>query len=145
MIYPNNYEKKIGFDELRRLLRGNCMSALGWERVGEMSFMSDASEINRSLTEVREFRHLKEVEEEVPLEFFFDVRQSVARLKLRGTHLEEQEMYELMRCLQTIEGFQGCITPEREADRAENGLKDTPHKEEDAGDFTPASGSWCAM
>lgn len=137
MIYPNNYEKKIGFDELRRLLRGNCMSALGWERVGEMSFMSDASDINRSLTEVREFRHLKEVEEEVPLEFFFDVRQSVARLKLRGTHLEEQEMYELMRCLQTIEGFQGCITPEREADRAENGVKDTPHKEEDAGGLYP--------
>ena len=114
MIYPNNYEKKIGFDELRRLLRGNCMCTLGWERVGEMSFMTDASEINRSLAEVREFRRLKEEKEEVPLEFFFDVRQSVARLKLRGTHLEEQEMYELMRCLQTIEGFQGCIAPESE-------------------------------
>ncbi|MBQ1796287.1 MAG: hypothetical protein IIZ88_00725, partial [Prevotella sp.] len=114
MIYPNNYEKKIGFDELRRLLRGNCMCTLGWERVGEMSFMTDASDINRSLAEVREFRRLKEEKEEVPLEFFFDVRQSVARLKLRGTHLEEQEMYELMRCLQTIEGFQGCIAPESE-------------------------------
>ena len=114
MTYPDNYERKVGFNDIRQMLRGNCMCALGWERVGDMSMMTDASEINRSLAEVREFRRLKEEEEDLPLEFFFDVRQSVARLKLRGTHMEEQEMYELMRCLQTIEGFKGCITPEEE-------------------------------
>ena len=114
MTYPDNYERKVGFNDIRQMLRGNCMCALGWERVGDMSMMTDASDINRSLAEVREFRRLKEEEEDLPLEFFFDVRQSVARLKLRGTHMEEQEMYELMRCLQTIEGFKGCITPEEE-------------------------------
>ncbi len=114
MTYPDNYERKVGFNDIRQMLRGNCMCALGWERVGDMSIMTDASDINRSLAEVREFRRLKEEEEDLPLEFFFDVRQSVARLKLRGTHMEEQEMYELMRCLQTIEGFKGCITPEEE-------------------------------
>ena len=26
MIYPDNYERKIGFEDVRRMLRGNCRS-----------------------------------------------------------------------------------------------------------------------
>ena len=89
-------EEKLGFTAIRTLLRGNCLCQLGWERVGEMTFMTDAAEINRQLSEVREFRKLREEAEELPLEFFFDVRQGVARLKLKGTHMEEQELFELM-------------------------------------------------
>ena len=119
MIYPNNYEKKIGFNDIRQMLRGNCMCSLGWERVGDMEFMTDARDVNRSLAEIREFRRLKEEEEDLPLEFFFDVRQSVARLKLRGTHMEEQELYELMRCLQTIDGFKKCLKNNNDNEHSE--------------------------
>ena len=102
-------EEKLGFTAIRTLLRGNCLCQLGWERVGEMTFMTDAAEINRQLAEVREFRKLREEAEELPLEFFFDVRQGVARLKLKGTHMEEQELFELMRCLQTIGSFKEVV------------------------------------
>ena len=102
-------EEKLGFTAIRTLLRGNCLCQLGWERVGEMTFMTDAAEINRQLSEVREFRKLREEAEELPLEFFFDVRQGVARLKLKGTHMEEQELFELMRCLQTIGSFKEVV------------------------------------
>ena len=102
-------EEKLGFTAIRTLLRGNCLCQLGWERVGEMTFMTDAVEINRQLSEVREFRKLREEAEELPLEFFFDVRQGVARLKLKGTHMEEQELFELMRCLQTIGSFKEVV------------------------------------
>ena len=33
MIYPNNFEHKIGFSEVRTLLKGRCMSTLGTEWV----------------------------------------------------------------------------------------------------------------
>ena len=102
-------EEKLGFTAIRTLLRGNCLCQLGWERVGDMTFMTDAAEINRQLSAVREFRRLKEEAEELPLEFFFDVRQGVARLKLKGTHMEEQELFELMRCLQTIGSFKEVV------------------------------------
>ncbi|MBR2185118.1 MAG: Smr/MutS family protein [Prevotella sp.] len=105
-------EEKLGFTAIRTLLRGNCLCQLGWERVGDMTFMTDAAEINRQLSAVREFRRLKEEAEELPLEFFFDVRQGVARLKLKGTHMEEQELFELMRCLQTIIDFRECLKGE---------------------------------
>ena len=113
-------EEKLGFTAIRTLLRGNCLCQLGWERVGDMTFMTDAAEINRQLSAVREFRRLKEEAEELPLEFFFDVRQGVARLKLKGTHMEEQELFELMRCLQTIGSFKEVVKDNEELDENQN-------------------------
>ena len=34
--------------------------------------------------------------------FFFDVRQAVSRIRMEGTHLEEEEVWDLRRSLQTI-------------------------------------------
>ena len=116
-------EEKLGFTAIRTLLRGNCLCQLGWERVGDMTFMTDAAEINRQLSAVREFRRLKEEAEELPLEFFFDVRQGVARLKLKGTHMEEQELFELMRCLQTIIDFRECLKGELGMRNEELGIR----------------------
>ena len=113
-------EEKLGFTAIRTLLRGNCLCQLGWERVGDMTFMTDAAEINRQLSAVREFRRLKEEAEELPLEFFFDVRQGVARLKLKGTHMEEQELFELMRCLQTIIDFRECLKGDENENQNDN-------------------------
>ena len=113
-------EEKLGFTAIRTLLRGNCLCQLGWERVGDMTFMTDAAEINRQLSAVREFRRLKEAAEELPLEFFFDVRQGVARLKLKGTHMEEQELFELMRCLQTIIDFRECLNENQNENQNQN-------------------------
>ena len=111
MVYPENFEKKIGFSEIRKMLRGNCLSTLGWECVGDMEFMTDADAINTRLSEIREFRRIREEEDDFPLSYFFDVRQSVARLKLKGTHMEEQELFDLMRCLVTIAGIKQSLAP----------------------------------
>ena len=58
MIYPNNFERKIGFENIRKLLCGNCLSTLGSDAMGKMEFMSDAREVNDRLAEVREYRRL---------------------------------------------------------------------------------------
>jgi len=115
LIYPDNFEKKIGFSEIRKMLRGNCLCTLGWECVGEMQFMTDPEQINTRLSEIREFRRIREEEDDFPLNYFFDVRQSVARLKLKGTHMEEQELFDLMRCLITIAGIKQFLAPIDEA------------------------------
>ncbi|MBR4651290.1 MAG: Smr/MutS family protein [Prevotella sp.] len=111
MIYPNNFEKKIGFNDIRKMLRGNCLCTLGWECVGDMQFSDDAAWINEQLAQIREFRRIREEEDDFPLNYFFDVRQSVARLKLKGTHMEEQELFDLMRCLITISAIKQFLRP----------------------------------
>ncbi len=99
------------------MLRGNCLCTLGWECVGDMAFTDDAELINTRLAEVREFRRIREEEDDFPLNYFFDVRQSVARLKLKGTHMEEQELFDLMRCLITIAEIKIFLAPKDEGDK----------------------------
>ena len=102
VIYPNNFEHKLGFDEIRRLLKERCLSTLGKEKVDEIAFSTDCYEINEWLNQVREFRRLKEEKDDFPMQFFFDVREAVTRIRMEGTHLEEDEVWDLRRSLETI-------------------------------------------
>ena len=102
MIYPKNYEQKIGFDEIRRILKEQCLSTLGKEKVDEMDFSTDAEVVNERLQQVREMRLLSQAVEKPEMNYFFDVRQSVARIRLENTHLEEDELFDLRRSLETI-------------------------------------------
>ena len=102
MIYPKNFEQKIGFDEIRRLLRELCLSTLGKEKVDEVAFSTDTDEVNEWMEQVREFRRLRQATEQPELNFFFDVRESIARIRLENTHLEENELFDLRRSLETI-------------------------------------------
>ena len=102
MIYPSNYESKIGFDEIRRMLKGHCQSSLGQEKVDEIVFSDDAATVNEQMRQVHEMRRLMQATEKPEMNYFFDVRESVARIRLENTHLEESELWDLRRSLETI-------------------------------------------
>ena len=117
MIYPNNYENKIGFSEIRTLLKERCLSSLGREMVDEVAFSEDADEVNEWLQQVREFRRLKETADDFPMQYFFDVRESVARIRLANTHLEENEVFDLRRSLETISNIVVYLNRDENAGR----------------------------
>ena len=117
MIYPNNYENKIGFSEIRTLLKERCLSTLGREMVDEMAFSDRADEVNEWLQQLREFRRLKETTDDFPMQYFFDVRQSVARIRLVNTHLEENEVFDLRRSLETISNIVVYLNRDENAGR----------------------------
>ncbi len=102
MTYPRNFEAKIGFDEIRHLLAARCLSTLGKEKVSELHASTDAKVVNHWLREVHEFRLIQESVDDFPLNYFFDVRESVTRIRLEGTHLDESEIFDLRRSLETI-------------------------------------------
>lgn len=103
MIYPNNFERKIGFDEIRTQLKTQCLSTLGKSLVDALEFSSDANQVNRWMQEIREMRRIADTETDFPLSYFFDARDSVRRVRLEGTWLEEGELFDLKRSLRTIE------------------------------------------
>ena len=102
MIYPNNFETKVGFHEIRMLLKERCMSSLGKEEVDKLSFSFEPDVVNEWQSQVREFRRLQEERDDFPMQYFFDVRESVNRIRLAGTHLEENEVWDLRRSMETI-------------------------------------------
>ena len=102
MIYPQNYEQKIGFDQIRQLVKGKCLSTLGMERVDEMAFSDDYREIDRRLEQVMEFISILQGEDDFPSQYFFDVRPSLKRIRVEGLYMDESELFDLRRSLETI-------------------------------------------
>ena len=119
MIYPNNFEHKLGFDEIRRLLKERCLSTLGKEKVDEIAFSTDAVQVNEWLTQVREFRRLQAEKDDFPMQYFFDVREAVSRIRLENTHLEEDEVWDLRRSLETIANIVRYLNRASDNDDAE--------------------------
>lgn len=102
MIYPHNFEQKIGFDNIRQLLKDKCLSTLGEERVEEMAFSNIHSTISEQLDQTVEFVRIIQEEDAFPDQYFFDVRPSLKRIRVEGMYLEEQEVFDLRRSLETI-------------------------------------------
>lgn len=102
MIYPQNFEQKIGFDQIRQLLKDKCLSTLGEERVNEMNFSDHFEEVDKLLNQVAEFVRIIQEEDNFPDQFFFDVRPSLKRIRIEGMYMDEQELFDLRRSLETI-------------------------------------------
>lgn len=102
MIYPSNFEQKTGFDKVRLLVSDKCLSPLGKERVAAMSFSTDYTFISNELDLVDEFVKIQQGETDFPANYFFDVRYSLKRIRPEGTWMDEKELFDLKRSLQTI-------------------------------------------
>ncbi len=105
MIYPQNFEQKIGFDKVRQLVKEKCLSSLGTERTDEMSFLFDYDSIKKLLYQTNEFVRILDEDDEFPVNYFFDVRPALKRIRVEGTYLTEQELFDLRRSLETIQAI----------------------------------------
>lgn len=116
MIYPKNYEQKIGFDSIRMLLKEKCLSTLGEQRVEEMSFSNQYDDILSRLNEITEFIRIIQEEDSFPNQFFFDIRPSLHRVKVEGMYLDENELFDLKRSLETIRDIIKFLSKEEAED-----------------------------
>lgn len=116
MIYPQNFEQKIGFDEIRTLLTGHCLSTLGIERVGQMKFLTDLHLLRELQEQTREFLRIQEGEEDFPEQDFYDVRPAIKRIRIEGTYLDETELFDLKRSLCTIINIVRFLNKDSEED-----------------------------
>ncbi len=123
MIYPQNFEEKIGFDKVRSRLSAHCLSTLGKEMVEAMTFCDKADIINTQMQQVRQLRHLMEETENFPLEHFIDMRESLMRIRPENTHLEEQEVFDLMRSQNTIIRIKDIILSKKDDSYNEKDLQ----------------------
>lgn len=103
MIYPNNFEQKIGFDTIRTLLKGRCISTLGTEWIdNQLKFMPDYAGVKEALAQAGEFKSFMETADDVCESNFFDVRHALLRIRPERTYMEELELYDLMRSLKSV-------------------------------------------
>lgn len=116
MIYPENFEAKTGFTEIRELLNARCMCPLGIQRVSEMSFQTDADAVMKSIGLTVEMMRILREETAFPDSNFCDLRESLAHIRVIGTWMDEQELLMLWRSLETISGIVTFLNSEEKAD-----------------------------
>jgi len=102
VIYPQNFEEKIGFDKIREMLTGFCLSSLGQEKVKKIRFSSDYEFLKMLLDQVAEFRDILLMGENFPVSYYFDVTQILRKIEVEGAFPEIHELFDIKRSLETI-------------------------------------------
>lgn len=85
------------------MLKGRCISSLGTEWVDtKLGFLTDYAAVTEALEQAREYALFQQEEAEGVEENFFDVRQALMRIRPERTYMEELELFDLKRSLQTV-------------------------------------------
>lgn len=105
MIYPENYESKIGFNDIKALLVGFCQSDLGRERVDGIQMLTEVSAIRQKLQESKELETILDEAVELPEMAFYDLRPAIQRIRLEGAHIEEEDLSRLKKSLDTLHSW----------------------------------------
>ena len=102
MIYPSNFEAKIGFDRIRELLIERCLSPMGTERVDAIRFSDDPETIKEKLSATSEFQHLLQFEDNFPADNYYSISECLNKIRIEGTFPDIRELFDLKRSLETI-------------------------------------------
>lgn len=84
-----------------------------------MAFSDDFGNVNSLLDQVSEFMQIIQGENEFPDQNFFDVRPSLKKIRIEGMYMNEAELFDLRRSLETIREI--VLFLQKEDDDSEDG------------------------
>ncbi|MDI3526134.1 MAG: mismatch repair protein MutS2 [Tenuifilum sp.] len=102
MIYPTTFEQKVGFDRVRELAIARCLCPLGEQRVRDVKFTTDPSTIFEWIEQTHEMKTICLMEDNFPTDGFIDITPALKKLQIDGQWLDENELHQLRRSLETI-------------------------------------------
>ena len=102
MLYPVNFEHKIGFDSVRSLIDEKCAGSWGVEEAEKISFSNDFDTIVTSLTLINEMMSLITDSNALPVPVVIDLRHQFADTKAEGTFLETKDLIALKKNISTL-------------------------------------------
>jgi len=102
MIYPDNCLDRLGFNEVKQLIYKHCLSPMGQYMVGKMQVMNKYDQINKFLRQTKEFKNILENQEPLQISTFFDIKSLADKIRVEGTYLVEDELFQIYLSLQTV-------------------------------------------
>ena len=99
VIYPSNFEDKIGFSAIREQVVALCTMQHARDLLAGESFATTEKDISRRHNLAEEMRQILLTERNAPTEEFYDIADIVEKAKVEGTFLEVQEVVQLGRAL----------------------------------------------
>ncbi|MFI3282791.1 MAG: Smr/MutS family protein [Rikenellaceae bacterium] len=123
MIYPKNFEDKIGFSRLREQVAAKCTTASGVSKVEAQQFLTSRSEIEERLMLSDEMRTLILMERDFPSGDYADIDGVLSKLSIEGNFLDVEEVVTLRRGLSAVDATTKFINS-----KAQNGEYTTLQK-----------------
>ena len=102
MIYPHNASEKLGFAEIKELIKGFCISPMGEQMVDKIQLLTNYDHIHKFLSQTKEFKNILLNDSPLPINNFFDIKSLAAKLKIEGTYLSEDEFFQVYLSLNTV-------------------------------------------
>lgn len=102
MIYPEDFEQRIGFDKVRDAVSLLCGTDAARTLVREASFLTEPHILADILGEVEEMRGILTLEGDYPGGGYVDVNRHLRKIRIEGTYLDPAEMGDLYKALMLL-------------------------------------------
>jgi len=93
---------KLGFAEIKQLIKAHCLSEMGREMVDKIQVMHQFDQVNKFLGQAKEFKNILLNDEALPIHHFFDIKSLANKARIEGVFLTEEEFYQVNASLTTV-------------------------------------------
>src|ERR1700761_7342703 len=102
MLYPSNSVDKLGFTEIKELIKAHCLSVMGQQMVDRIQVMNNYDQVLKFLYQANEFKNILENDDALPIHHFFDIKTLANKARVEGAFLSEEEFYQVQASLTTV-------------------------------------------
>lgn len=102
MIYPQNAVDKLGFTEIKALIKAYCLSEMGRQMVDKIQPMHQFDQINKFMRQTYEFKEILLNDSPLPIEHLYPIRALAEKARVEGVFLTEEEFFHVLLSLKTV-------------------------------------------
>jgi DNA mismatch repair protein MutS2 len=102
MIYPHNFEQKIGFDQVRQSIYDLCLGSMGKKYVEGMKFSTSLNYLKGIHSQTAEFVRILQEHAGFPTQNYFDLRPDLERISIEGSYLTIEALFDFRASLESI-------------------------------------------
>ncbi len=114
MIYPSNFEQRVGFDRIREQIMERCSMLSARELMAAEGFTRSRREVEERLTLADEMRTIFAMEPGAEIGEQEDLRSIIDKIAVEGAYLMADECAVLLRALRGVSAIVGFIRSRRE-------------------------------
>src|ERR1700742_4346411 len=102
MLYPDNSVDKLGFTEIKELIKKHCLSIMGQQMVDKIQVMNNYDQVRKFLSQAAEFKNILVNDTALPIHHFFDIKSLANKARVEGAFLSEEEFFQVLSSLTTV-------------------------------------------
>ncbi|RFZ84880.1 endonuclease MutS2 [Mucilaginibacter terrenus] len=104
MLYPPNSADKLGFTEIKELIKTHCLSVMGQQMVDKIGVMTNYDQVVKFLNQANEFKNILQNDDALPINHFYDIKSLANKARIEGAFLSEEEFFQVQASLTTVFG-----------------------------------------